>query len=104
MFDAYVMYLLSMLVQLWAILGIALVVLDLCLLTGIFFFLGIGAFVTALAVRLDLASGLYIQLGWCFVSAALVGVIFRHGFLGIFRPKKSSPPVSGAGDKTENDE
>jgi hypothetical protein len=86
--DVYVTYLSSVVVQFWAYLGIALIVVDLMVLTGVLFFLGVGALITVLAVSLGLAPSPYIQIAWCFASGGLIGIVFRKGFVALFQSRK----------------
>jgi hypothetical protein len=86
--DVYVTYLSSVTIQFWAYLGMALIVVDLLVLTGVLFFLGVGALITALAVFLGLAPSSYMQIAWCFVSGGLIGIVYRKGFVALFLSRK----------------
>jgi membrane protein implicated in regulation of membrane protease activity len=87
--DLYIGYLPSPSVQLWAFFGMILIVVDLAAMTGALFFLGVGALVTAVAIRFHVAVNFYGQLIWWLASSLIVGIVFWKRFKEIFGSKRS---------------
>lgn len=74
-------------VQIWAIIGIVLIIIDVFSLTFFLFFLGIGALVTALSIWVGLTPGLVGQL-LCFSLSSLVAtLLFRSTLKRMFDQK-----------------
>ncbi|HAR96470.1 MAG TPA: NfeD family protein [Deltaproteobacteria bacterium] len=74
-------------VQIWAIIGIVLIIIDVFSSTFFLFFLGIGALVTALSVWVGLTPGLVGQL-ICFSLFSLVAtLLFRSALKRMFDQK-----------------
>jgi membrane protein implicated in regulation of membrane protease activity len=93
--DIYIGYLPSPSVQLWAFIGMVLIIIDLAAMTGVLFFLGVGALITAVAIRFNMIGSFYGQLIWWGASSLIIGIIFWKRFKEIFgskRSRSSSPP------------
>lgn len=82
-------------VQLWAIIGILLIIADIFSLTFFLFFLGVGALVTAVFIQLGIAQGLGGQLLCFALSSLVVTVLFRSTVKRMFGRK------AGPGDYSE---
>ncbi len=82
-------------IQIWAIIGVALIIADIFSLTFFLFFLGIGALAAALSIWLGLTPGLVGQL-ICFCLASLAATLLFRSTL-----KKTFGRKSGQGDYSE---
>lgn len=74
-------------IQIWAIIGIVLIIADIFSLTFFLFFLGIGALATALSIWLGLTPNLAGQLVCFSLSSLIAALLFRSTLKKMFGKK-----------------
>ncbi|MEW5950756.1 MAG: NfeD family protein [Elusimicrobia bacterium] len=80
--------------EIWAVIGLALIVADMLTFTFVFFFFGAGALLTALASWLGVIKSQNWQVVFFAFSSLISLIIFRKWAKGFFGPKKDAKDYS----------